>query len=263
MLTLPLILSDAVDRSSDGAVNTSASPVNTSASAGPAGAVTSADVPTDANGPVLEDALADPVAEPAAEPAVESSTAASLVVEERFAIVPEWLLDSDVSDAAIRLYAVLLRYGQSSGRRMPSRRVLAQRLRKKSVDSVDRAMKERVGVGAVVVQHRREGGVHLTNRYVVRSTPPSTRREHALSTSSARSGAGAVSGRGRSTAATAPVGTGPEQAGVAARARPNPEQLTHSATPPPRPSAPITRPRTTRRPARPTMGEGPPRWPPS
>jgi hypothetical protein len=73
----------------------------------------------------------------------------SLVIEERFAIVPEWIIDSDVSDAAFHLYAVLLRYGHSSGTRMPSRATLARRLRKRSVDSVDRAMKKLVAIGAV------------------------------------------------------------------------------------------------------------------
>lgn len=61
--------------------------------------------------------------------------AGALVLEERFSIVPERVLDADISDAAVRLYAVLLRYGQSSGQRMPSRRTLAARPRKKSVDS--------------------------------------------------------------------------------------------------------------------------------
>ena len=54
----------------------------------------------------------------------ETSQPPELVVEDRFAIVPEWLLDADISDAAVRLYAVLLRYGQSSGARMPSRPLL-------------------------------------------------------------------------------------------------------------------------------------------
>ncbi len=35
-------------------------------------------------------------------------------------------------------------------------------------------MKELVTVGAVVVQHHREGGVNLTNRYVIRSAPSGT-----------------------------------------------------------------------------------------
>ncbi len=62
-----------------------------------------------------------------------------LDVEERFAVVPEWLLDSPVSDCAVRLYAVLLRYGQVSGARMPSRATLTRRMHKKSTYTVDRA----------------------------------------------------------------------------------------------------------------------------
>src|SRR5215218_1524552 len=107
-----------------------------------------------------------------ADPVDEVEDEGVLVLEQHFAIVPEWVLDADISDAALRLYAVLLRYGQSSGHRMPGRRLLASRLHKRSRDSVDRALKELVGVGAVLVQHRRQGPVNLTNRYVVRSTPP-------------------------------------------------------------------------------------------
>ena len=99
-------------------------------------------------------------------------SAADLVVEERFAIVPEWLLDAEIGDAAVRLYAVLLRYGQSSGARMPSRATLARRLRKRSTDSVDRAMKELVGIGAVRVEHRYDGAQRLTNAYHVRTSRP-------------------------------------------------------------------------------------------
>src|ERR671939_1828938 len=90
----------------------------------------------------------------------------TLVLQQRFAIVPEWILDADISDAALRLYAVLLRYGQTSGQRMPSRATLATRLRKRSKESVDRALKELVRVGAVVVQPRRDGSLNLTNRYI-------------------------------------------------------------------------------------------------
>lgn len=96
-----------------------------------------------------------------------------LVVEDRFAIVPEWLLDADIGDAAVRLYAVLLRYGQSSGSRMPSRATLARRLRKRSTDSVDRAMKELVGIGAVRIEHRYDGARRLTNAYHLRTSRPS------------------------------------------------------------------------------------------
>ena len=100
------------------------------------------------------------------------ANAGSLTVEERFAIVPEWLLDADVSDAAIRLYAVLLRYGQSSGARMPGRATLARRLRKKSVDTIDRALRELVAIGAVTIEHRFDGGQRLTNRYHLHAHRP-------------------------------------------------------------------------------------------
>lgn len=93
-------------------------------------------------------------------------------MEDRFAIIPEWLLDADVGDAAVRLYAVLLRYGNASGARMPSRSTLARRLRKRSTDSVDRAMKELVAVGAVRVEHRYDGPRRLTNAYHVRTSRP-------------------------------------------------------------------------------------------
>ena len=95
-----------------------------------------------------------------------------LDVEDRFAIVPEWVLDAAISDAAVRLYAVLLRFGQTSGARMPARSTLARRMHKKSTDTVDRAMRELVELGAVVVQHRFDGGQRLTNKYLVRTSRP-------------------------------------------------------------------------------------------
>ena len=49
----------------------------------------------------------------------------SLVVEDqRFAIVPEWVITAEVSDAAFRAYSMLLRFGGTSGYRMPSRALL-------------------------------------------------------------------------------------------------------------------------------------------
>ncbi len=53
-----------------------------------------------------------------------------LVLEQRSAIVPEWVIDAPISDCAFRLYAVLLLYGQTSGQRMPGRALLAKRLHK-------------------------------------------------------------------------------------------------------------------------------------
>src|SRR6185312_12143812 len=115
---------------------------------------------------------------------VESAAEAALLdVAERFAIVPEWLLDADVSDTAIRLYAVLVRYGQSSGARMPGRATLARRVRKKSVDTIDRAMRELVDVGAVSIEHRYAGGQRLTNRYHLHTSQPIGRGQEPVETS--------------------------------------------------------------------------------
>ena len=94
------------------------------------------------------------------------------VLEQRDAIVPEWIIDATISNCALRVYAVLLRYGQTSGQRMPGRALLARRLHKSSKDTVDRALKELVGIGAGSVERRRSGRQNLTNRYHLRSTPP-------------------------------------------------------------------------------------------
>ena len=116
-----------------------------------------------------------------------------LVVEgQRFAIVPEWVIDADVGDCAFRLYAVLLRYGQTSGARMPSRATLARRLHKRSVDTVDRAMKELVTLGAVRVERRHDGKQNLTNLYHLRTTDPG--RANAATPAAARRGRPDASG---------------------------------------------------------------------
>lgn len=70
-----------------------------------------------------------------------------------FAIIPEWVLDADVSANAIRLYAVLNRYANDRGRAWPSRRTLADRLRV-SASTIDRAKDELVGIGALTVEAR-------------------------------------------------------------------------------------------------------------
>jgi hypothetical protein len=172
----------------------------------------------------------------------------TLVVEpQRFAIVPEWVLDLDIPDAALRLYALLLRYGGTSGSRMPSRRLLAERMRR-SVDSVDRAMRDLETAGLVRVEHRRSGRKNLTNRYHLRTTDPAERqrpsaapqrRPDADQTSDEGKGGSRRSAATRTDAATGtPAARGTAAARVAADLRPNPEQETDSPpppTPPPRP----------------------------
>jgi hypothetical protein len=153
----------------------------------------------------------------------------TLVLEQRFAIVPEWVIDAQISDCAFRLYAVLLRYGQTSGQRMPGRALLAKRLHKASKDTVDRALKELVGIGAVVIERRRAGRQNLTNRYHVRSTLPG--RTDAA-TPPGRNAAATPPGR---TDAATPGRT--RRARVAAATRPDPEVLTEKEPPPTPPAA--------------------------
>jgi hypothetical protein len=155
-----------------------------------------------------------------------------LVEDQRFAIIPEWVIDAELSDAAFRLYSVLLRYGATSGQRMPARRTLAERLHR-SVDSVDRAMRELQSHRIVRVEHRRRGREHLTNRYHLRTTNPA-RDPRAL-----RTDHGAPSVVTSTRSAPAPSGGG-RAARVAAEVRPDREQLTETPPPP----TPPTRRRT-------------------
>ncbi len=206
-------------------------------------------------------------------PAEPSDERPPLTVDEYYAPVPEWVLDAPISDCALRLYAVLLRYGHTSGARIPSRATLAHRLHKTSVDTVDRALRELVTLGAVHVEHRRHDGSNQTNRYHLlthRPDPGGTdphRSDAATPTASppARPAAPAaqalppeprclpaptaasadvhpdVRPDGRTRAAPTPSGAAP----VAAPVRPNPEPFTQT-TPPPNPPTP----------ARPDRGPG-------
>ena len=121
--------------------------------------------------PTTTDAAVPPASPQASDP-IETAAPPELVLEDRFSMVPEWVLDADIGDCALRLYAVLLRYGNTTGARMPARTTLAARLHKKSVDTVDRALAELVQLGAVQVQHRWVGRQRLTNQYRIRTSRP-------------------------------------------------------------------------------------------
>jgi hypothetical protein len=156
----------------------------------------------------------------------------------RFAIVPEWLIDADVSDAAFRLYAVLLRYGQSSGCRMPSRATLARRLKKASTDTVDRALRELVALGAVEVERRRDGRLNLPNQYHVRTSRPHGDQTAAATTPEGGRTAAANPGgpTGLPDAASRTRAATPGRTDVptlAAPERPDPQHFTQSNPPPP------------------------------
>ncbi|NIZ89666.1 helix-turn-helix domain-containing protein [Kineococcus rubinsiae] len=179
----------------------------------------------------------------------------SLVVEEpRFALVPEWVIDAPIPDSSFRLYSLLLRYGGTSGHRMPSRTTLARRMHR-SVDAVDRAMRELVTAGIVRVEHRRNGQQYLSNRYHVRTSAPFPEAGQAAQVGSSAGGRTSAAtpvqaptggGGGRTDAATASrtgaatrgrgsaATPGRTDAGrVAADVRHDPELLTQSTPPPP------------------------------
>jgi hypothetical protein len=132
---------------------------------------------------------------------------------------------------------------------MPGRSTLARRLRKQSVDTVDRAMKELVGLGAVSVEHRRDGTRQLTNRYLVRTLPAKGGRSDAAAPSTPAAPPAAVPASvnsaatlpGRNSAAGGTGAVGPGRSDAAPRAagmRPDPEFFTQSpALPPPAPTA--------------------------
>ncbi|MCC3333548.1 hypothetical protein [Nocardia abscessus] len=77
-----------------------------------------------------------------------------VAIDGYFAIVPEWVIDAEISDRAVRLYARLRRHaGPSLTAARPSRAKLAVKLRT-SVKSIDRALRELEDVGAVTIRHR-------------------------------------------------------------------------------------------------------------
>lgn len=95
-----------------------------------------------------------------------------------FAPVPLWLVESDVSDRALRLYALLAALRDFTTDRVTvfGRRYLAEKLRC-SVDTVDRAKAELVKAGALTVIQRRDGARNDVNEYVIQRLDPEMRRK--------------------------------------------------------------------------------------
>jgi len=90
----------------------------------------------------------------------------------RFSIIPEWLLDSELSDRAIRVYSVLARYADNETlQAYPSRETLAKRCHC-HWRSVDRAIDELVAFGAVTKTHRKNGDSYQSNLYTLRRVLP-------------------------------------------------------------------------------------------
>lgn len=88
-----------------------------------------------------------------------------------FSVVPEWLLDADISDRAVRLYAALGRFADSDLRTDITRKKIAARLRC-SPSTMDVAMKELRLLGAVTVEAQRADAGGLTsNLYTLHIAP--------------------------------------------------------------------------------------------
>ena len=112
-----------------------------------------------------------------------------VVFGEQYAVTPEWILYSPLSDRAIRLYGVLGRYVGTHDKGWPSRAKLGERMNC-STSSVDRAVVELEKFGAIRVEERRRPNGSRTSSYFyllpnptrdVRDEPNITRDEGASS----------------------------------------------------------------------------------
>ena len=94
----------------------------------------------------------------------------------RYAIIPEWLLDAGVSSTAIRLFATLAAKfaDRDSDEATPSRATLASALGGCSTDTIDRATRELIAIGAIAVEQRFIGSEPTSNRYMLFFAAPET-----------------------------------------------------------------------------------------
>ena len=87
-----------------------------------------------------------------------------------FALIPEYVLNADISANAVRLYGVLNRFANSRGHAWPSRKTIAELMRV-SVATVDRAKDELVTLGALTVEPRTTpSGDPSSNLYILHAT---------------------------------------------------------------------------------------------
>jgi len=145
-----------------------------------------------------------------------------------YAVIPEWVLDSDVSAQAIRLYAVLRRYAdQRTGHAHPSRRTLADRLQVADVKVVDRALADLTRIGAVTVYPRTDdAGDRSSNGYVLHRAPMPQGRGANASTPQERQGVGAQTPQPRG--ARTPTGRGVSAPTVGVQTGQEPQPGNHS-----------------------------------
>lgn len=97
-----------------------------------------------------------------------NTSSASVYVERGpFEMVPHWVLDSEISAQALRLYLVLRRHGDNKGLCFPGRSKLAEQMHV-TPSSIDRAVNELISVGALCKKVRgRKGEQWYSNLYHV------------------------------------------------------------------------------------------------
>lgn len=93
-----------------------------------------------------------------------------------FSIVPHWVTDSNISDRALRLYSVLAKFADSkTGQAFPGRTRLSRELNC-SHKSVDRAVKELEGIGAIQKVQRVKDKHFQSSLYTVVRVNPATHK---------------------------------------------------------------------------------------
>jgi len=90
----------------------------------------------------------------------------------RFSMIPHWILDSGLSHAAIRLYAILAKFADSqTGQAFPGRTRLSKELGC-GLKTVDRCVAELVEFGAVRKTQRVSDGHYQSSLYTVMRVKP-------------------------------------------------------------------------------------------
>jgi len=95
-----------------------------------------------------------------------------IVNEFYFSIVPEWLIESNASDSAIRVYSALCRFAdKDDGSCFPSHMTIGKKCNK-SVSTVKRALKELEKIGAITIEPRFiDDKGQTSNLYTVKYLP--------------------------------------------------------------------------------------------
>jgi len=97
-----------------------------------------------------------------------------LDIDNKFVIIPEWILLSNISDKAKVLYGNLWKYAdRDTNKCFPSRATLAKNMNC-SKSSIDRVLKELIDIKAVSVQSRppKDNGANQSNLYTLRTISP-------------------------------------------------------------------------------------------